>query len=60
MSVKKLEVASAAEAFDVLTKFAVPHDHLIFRGHSNETWRLESTLARHVRGRYRDYCQPVF
>ena len=51
MSVRTIKVADAAEAFNVLTELAVPHDNIIFRGHSDETWRLESTLARHVRGK---------
>jgi hypothetical protein len=51
MAVKTIKVADANEAFEVLSKFAIPDDSIVFRGHSKESWRLESTLARHVRGK---------
>ena len=54
MSVHIIKVADAADAFNVLTEFAVPNDNIIFRGHSDETWHLQSTLARHVRGKTTD------
>lgn len=50
MGSKTIEVGSAAEAFQVLSDFAVPSRGMVFRGHRDARWRLESTLARHVRG----------
>jgi hypothetical protein len=51
MAVETIKVANAKEAFDGLSEFAVPKDNIIFRGHRKESYRLESTLARHVRGK---------
>ncbi|MCP6769359.1 FRG domain-containing protein, partial [Klebsiella pneumoniae] len=49
MAIETIHVANATDAFERLTALALPNDTIIFRGHSDETWRLESTLARHVR-----------
>ncbi|SHI12047.1 FRG domain-containing protein [Bradyrhizobium erythrophlei] len=49
MGIKIINVKTAEAAFDVLTKLAVPDRNIVFRGHRQDSWRLESTLARHVR-----------
>jgi FRG domain len=51
MAIKIITPVDAKEAFDVLTDLAIPDKNIVFRGHSSETWRLESTLARHVRNK---------
>ena len=51
MAIKTINVTNAAEAFDILSKFAIPNDSIIFRGQGAEGHRLKSTLARHVRGK---------
>lgn len=51
MAIREIKVTDATNTFDVLSGFATPDSNIIFRGHSNEAWHLESTLARHVRGK---------
>lgn len=53
MAVKSIRVRTAVKALDLLRAFA-QSDANIFRGHSHQSWRLESTLVRHVRGKMTD------
>jgi hypothetical protein len=46
VAIETIKVSDAAEAARVLIGLALPNDSVVFRGHSCETWRLESTLAR--------------
>jgi hypothetical protein len=59
MTIETINVTDAAEAFDILGKFAIPNDNIIFRGHGAEIWRLESTLARHVRATPSETSAPT-
>lgn len=45
MTIKDIKVQSASEAFQILENFT--QDFFRFRGHSDEQWRLQSTLSRH-------------
>jgi hypothetical protein len=49
MGIKVQPVATAAEAFETLASFLRPNSEIVFRGHKQADWRLESTLSRHVR-----------
>ena len=49
MTIKTITVDDAAAAFDVIEQLVYrEHKDLIFRGHQRESWRLQSTLRRHV------------
>jgi hypothetical protein len=52
VAVEIFRVANADETFALLSSLALPNDNIIFRGQSKEKYRLESTLARHVRGKH--------
>ena len=49
MGIKNIRVRTAKGIFRELDRLSAKDD-VVFRGHRDQNWRLESTLARHVRG----------
>lgn len=49
MAIETIRAKDANEAFSLLEQIALNEPEVIFRGHGDESYRLTSTLARHVR-----------
>ena len=48
MTLKTIRTKSISEAMQELERFAERDDEFLFRGHSNESWTIMSTLQRHT------------